>query len=242
MTDLAIVIPVYNEGESFRKVFDEIHSKVKTSFKIYAVYDFDEDTTAPIIKNLAQQYPQLIMGVRNNYGRGVVGAIKTGFETACEPVILVTMGDLSDDLSDVDKMFSLIKNQGYDVVCGSRYMKGGRQEGGPKLKKLLSRFAGLSLKLLSGLLTHDPSNSFKMYRRSVLQSIALKSDGGFEIGMEITVKAFLKGYKITEIPTIWKDRTAGKSNFKLVQWIPKYLRWYFLAVSGRIKQLIAGRK
>jgi hypothetical protein len=131
-------------------------------------------------------------------------------------------------------MFDKI-NQGYDVVCGSRYMKGGKQVGGPIIKGLLSRIAGRSLHLITGTPTHDITNSFKMYRRAVLDDMKIESRGGFEIGMEIVIKAFLKGYKITEVPSTWRDRTAGKSRFKLLRWLPRYMRWYVFAVRERLR-------
>jgi len=142
------------------------------------------------------------------------------------------MADLSDDLSVASKMFDLIKD-GYDVVCGSRYMKGGSQIGGPIIKGLLSRLAGISLHYLTGIPTHDVTNSFKMYSRDALKRINIESTGGFEIGMEITVKTFLNGGKITEVPSTWKDRTDGKSNFKLFRWLPKYIKWYVYAILKR---------
>jgi hypothetical protein len=115
-------------------------------------------------------------------------------------------------------------------------MKGGRHIGGPRLKKLFSRMAGVTLHLLTGIPTRDISNSFKMYRSSIIKSINIESRGGFEIGMEIVVKSYLKGYKITEVPSVWRDRVAGKSRFKLVKWAPEYLRWYFYALRGVIKK------
>jgi dolichol-phosphate mannosyltransferase len=135
----------------------------------------------------------------------------------------------------VDSMFEKM-NQGYDIVCGCRYMKGGKQVGGPIIKGLLSRLAGNSLHLIAGIPTHDISNSFKMYRKSVLAEIEIESSGGFEIGMEIVVKAFFKGYRITEVPSTWLDRTAGKSRFKLMKWLPGYIRWYLYALTKRLKQ------
>jgi hypothetical protein len=109
-------------------------------------------------------------------------------------------------------------------------MKGGLQIGGPKLKGFLSRMAGLSLNLLTGLPSHDATNAFRAYRRSVLQSIPIESRGGFEYSLELTVKAYVGGWKITEVPCIWRDRTAGVSRFKLVKWLPHYLRWYLYAI------------
>jgi hypothetical protein len=129
-------------------------------------------------------------------------------------------------------------SQGYDIVCGSRYMRGGRQIGGPFFKKLLSRTAGISLKYLAGLSVHDVTNSFKLYRKSMLNKIDIQSEDGFEIGIEITVKAHFAGYKITELPCIWTYRQAGQSRFKILKWIPKYLRWYFFALNKRIRNKV----
>ena len=140
------------------------------------------------------------------------------------------MADLSDDIDKIDQMYLMIK-KGYDIICASRYMKGGRQIGGPFLKGLFSRLSGTSLYYL-GLPTHDPTNAFKMYRKSIFNTVEIESDGGFEYNLEIIVKAFKKGYKITEIPAVWRDRTEGKSKFELLKWLPKYLRWYWYFLIG----------
>ena len=101
------------------------------------------------------------------------------------------------------------------------------------MKTILSRCAGLSLHYIAGIPTHDATNSFKLYRRNVLQAISIESKGGFELGMELVVKAHEMGYKIAEVPTHWSDRVAGKSRFKLLQWLPNYLRWYWRAITRR---------
>jgi len=158
--------------------------------------------------------------------------------SAFELVLLVVMGDLiqqgvaQQDNSVVGAMLALM-DEGCDVVCGSRYMRGGRQIGGPILKGILARLAGLSLHYLAGVPTHDVTNSFKMYRRSLLRRITIESQGGFEIGMEILVKAHLLGCKIGEVPSTWRDRSGGESKFMLWKWLPHYLHWYFLALKGR---------
>jgi glycosyltransferase involved in cell wall biosynthesis len=228
---LSIVVPVYNEGDNILKTLSEIKDNIKLYNNIYIVYDFNEDTTLKALKRIDLKNYKISL-LRNKYGKGALNAIKTGIEESVDDVVLVVMADLSDDLSVVDKMFDLIKN-GYDVVCGSRYMKGGAQLGGPKFKGLLSRLAGISLHYLTGIPTHDVTNSFKMYRKSALKNINIQSSGGFEIGMEITVKTFLNGGKITEVPSTWKDRSEGKSNFKLFRWLPKYIKWYVYAVYKR---------
>ena len=95
------------------------------------------------------------------------------------------------------------------------------------LKRFLSKTAGKSLFYLTGLPTSDVTNSFKLYSKECINSVKFESSGGFEIGMEIVVKSYLIGLAISEVPTFWKDRFEGTSNFKLRQWLPYYLRWYF---------------
>jgi hypothetical protein len=102
-------------------------------------------------------------------------------------------------------------------------MKGGKQIGGPFFKKLLSRTAGFTLKYFTGLPVHDVTNSFKLYRKSMVDNIDIESEKGFEIGMEIVIKAHFSGYKITELPCTWTDRQAGQSKFRILNWLPKYV-------------------
>jgi hypothetical protein len=125
-----------------------------------------------------------------------------------------------------------LERDGAAVVSASRYMRGGRQVGGRPLKRLLSRTAGLTLHWFGGVATHDPTNNFKLYRRDFLDSITIESKAGFELALELTVKATLAGCRVAEVPTTWRDRTAGESNFKLRKWIPQYLRWYSCARGG----------
>ena len=232
-----IVIPVYNEGENITDILVDIENRINTKHHIFIVYDFDQDNTlAAVRKHMDKKSDSPVSLVKNRYGRGVLNAIKTGFECVDDGVVLVTMADLSDDLGKVDEMFNKI-NQGYDIACGSRYMKGGGQIGGPWFKKLLSRIAGVSLYYLIGVPTHDITNSFKMYTKRVLNDITIESDGGFELGMEIVLKAFVKGYKITEVPSTWRDRSAGKSRFRLCKWLPKYLHWYWFGIKNRFRKL-----
>jgi glycosyltransferase involved in cell wall biosynthesis len=223
--DLDIVIPVYNEGENILRTLAEVDRCIPVRRRVLVVYDFDEDTTLPALARYRAPEGAEVLAYKNTLGRGVLNALRAGFAAAEAPAVLVVMGDLSDDLSCVPRMLALI-GEGYDVVCGSRYMPGGRQEGGPWLKGLLSRTAGLSLRLLTGLPTHDATNNFRLYSRRVLEAVRIESTGGFEVALEITVKAYLMGFRITEVPTTWRDRTAGESRFRLLKWLPRYLKWY----------------
>jgi glycosyltransferase involved in cell wall biosynthesis len=234
MSTIGIIIPVYNESGNIERNLDAIAAGIKGSddqFSANIIYDFPEDTTLPVIERIRSKYTFPINLIKNTV-RGVCQAIKTGLDQAQGEFLVVTMADMSDDYAILPRMVEVAK-QGYDVVCGSRYMKGGKTHGGPFIKQNLSRLAGLSLYALTRIPTHDITNSYKLYRKSFLKTITIESTGGFELGMEITAKAFLKGYKIAEIPSQWWDRTEGKSRFQLLRWLPKYLRWYGLLLSRR---------
>ncbi len=234
-----IIIPVYNEAENIGKTLTAIKENITTPHRIYIVYDFDEDNTLPVAKEFLKK--GIALQFIKNPIKGVVSAIKTGLREAQEDYLLVTMADLSDDYTVVDSMCKLMA-EGYDVVCGSRYMKGGKQIGGSLLKKTISRIADISLKYIAGLPTHDATNSFKLYRKSMLNSIEIESNGGFEIGMEIVVKGHFFGFKVTEVPCVWMDRQKGKSRFKILKWAPKYMRWYFYAIRKRFNQMMLKTK
>lgn len=228
---LDIVVPVYNEGKGILRLFQEIEQEIKTPKRVMIVYDFEEDTTVPVVKAHQNDYSFRIELLLNTIGRGALNAIKTGMQVAKNEMVLVMMADSSDKLDVVDQMCAMM-DQGYDLVCGSRYMKGGKQNGGPLLKGLFSRMAGLSLHVLTRIPTHDCSNSFKLYRRSMLEQIKIESTGGFEIGLEILVKAYVAGFKIGEVPSEWFDREEGKSNFHMWKWMPSYLHWYWYCVKS----------
>jgi len=226
---LTIVIPVYNEGKNIREVLTAIGREVKWPHRIVIVYDFDEDDSVPVVETMMASNGGRIELVKNVLGRGVLNAIKTGFSKSATEFIIVTMADLSDPPDVINAMMDKAVNGKADIVCASRYMRGGKQIGGPLLKKTLSRLAGMTLYSFTSLPVHDITNSFKLYRRNVTDAIEIESKGAFEIGMEMVIKAHLKGYAIAEVPTIWRDRVAGNSNFRLGKFLPAYLRWYLPA-------------
>ncbi len=230
---LTIVIPVYNEGSNFERLWSEIEQHLDFPFTALVAYDFDGDDTLPVIEKICSQGETRLKLVKNSYGRGVVGAIRSGFDQAADGPVLVLMADLSDDLAQVGPMLDLYE-RGSHIVVGSRYMKGGRLIGGPRFKQALSRISGLTLCWFRGIPTHDATNAFKIYDRAMLHAIHIESKGGFELSLEITVKAFLAGYVISEIPSTWRDRTAGQSRFRLWKWLPNYLRWYLTAFRPRL--------
>ncbi len=118
--------------------------------------------------------------------------MKAGIAASRSPYVLITMADGSDEPHIVDSMVDLARG-GADVVAASRYMRGGRQVGGPFLKRLMSRTAGLTLHWFARVPTHDPTNNFKLYARRFLDAVTIESTAGFELALELTVKAIAPG-------------------------------------------------
>jgi len=232
--ELSVVLPVYNEGEAVEPVLRALAGAIRTPHELIVVYDFDEDTTVPVIERLAGEIPGL-RGYRNTLGRGVLRAMRAGIDVSRGTFVLISMADGSDEPHVVDPMVALARS-GADVVSASRYMRGGRQIGGPLAKRLMSRVAGLTLHWFGGVATHDPTNNFKLYSRRFLDSVTIESRAGFELALELTVKATLAGRRVAEVPTTWRDRTAGQSNFKLRAWLPHYLKWYAICFRGRFRR------
>ena len=228
---LSIVLPVYREGEAVTVVLRNLAAHVRTPHEILVVYDFDDDPTVPVVARLSRENRNL-RALRNDLGRGVLNAMKAGIAEATAPYVLISMADGSDEPHLIDRMVELADG-GADVVSASRYMRGGRQVGAPMVKGLLSRFAGLTLHWVGAVDTHDPTNNFKLYTRRFLDTVTIESEAGFELALELTVKASQAGRRVVEIPTTWRERRSGSSRFRLRHWLPHYMRWYIIAVRGR---------
>ena len=229
---VSVVIPAYNEGTAIVPVLDRIFDGVQLECEILVVVDFEEDTTVPVLRAYASHEPRLKTLV-STYGRGPANAIRYAIDHVTHPVVVVTMADGSDDPRQIDDLARLVE-RGVVVAAASRYSSGGQQVGGPMFKGVLSRTAGASLGLLARVGTKDATNSFKAYSTQFVREVGIESRSGFEIGLELTAKARRMRLPVAEVPTIWLDRTAGKSNFQLRRWIPQYLRWYTYAFGPRL--------
>jgi len=224
---ISIVVTAYNEGEQIITCLDRIFEAVTLPCEVLVVVDSPDDTTMPYVEKYAAEESRVIPTL-NTYGPGPARALRYGLEHAAADVIVVTMADGCDDPQQIDTLARLVE-RGVVIAAASRYMRGGRQIGGPPLKSWISRIAGLSLYLLGRVGTHDATNSFKAYSREFVHMVGVESDSGFEVGLELVAKARRLRLPVAEVPTIWLDRSfasIGVSNFKLASWIPKYLRWW----------------
>ncbi len=225
---ISIIGPVYQEADNIKPFLREVQTHVREPHEILIVYDFPEDNTLPAIAAMQPPCPNVHL-VHNTLGRGVLNAVKAGFQASTGDVVIVMMADRSDDPRDVPALARLIR-EGADVAAGSRYARGGSQVGGPFIKRTLSRLAGVSLHYLAGLPIRDATNNFRAYSRRVIEQIPIESEAGFALALELTLKAHWRGWRVAETPTTWRDRTAGQSRFRLFAWLPHYMHWYWLAL------------
>src|SRR5579871_2430631 len=222
---VSVVITAYNEGEAIVDCLDRVLEAVKLPCEVLVVYDTPDDTTAPYVEKYARRDARVIPHL-NTLGRGPAWAIRSGIDAAIADTVVVTMADGCDDPQQIDQLARLVE-RGVVVAAASRYARGGQQVGGPALKSMLSRLAGVTLHWFARVGTRDATNSFKAYSKQFVNEVGIESDSGFEVGLELVAKARRLRRPVAEIPTIWLDRTFGVSNFKLARWLPMYLRWYF---------------
>jgi glycosyltransferase involved in cell wall biosynthesis len=229
---VSVVIPVYNEGDAIVPVLQRLFDAVTLPCEVLVVYDMLSDTTVPTLEKLAADDDRVVPTL-NTYGRGPANAIRFGIDHARSDVAVVTMADGSDDPRQIDDLARLVE-RGVVVAAASRYMPGGQQVGGPGVKRLMSRGAGLSLYWLARIGVRDATNSFKAYSTDFVREVGIDSRAGFEIGIELAAKARRLRRPVAEIPTIWLDRELGDSNFQLARWLPHYLRWWRFAFGPRL--------
>jgi dolichol-phosphate mannosyltransferase len=236
---VSVVIPVYNEDDSIVTCLDRIFEAVSLPCEVLVVYDAPEDTTVPYLEKYAREESRVIPTL-NRYGKGPARAVRYGIDQASSEVVVVTMADGSDDPHQIDQLARLVE-RGVVIAAASRYTKSGQQVGGPWFKAFLSRLAGRTLYRFARVGTRDATNSFKAYSREFVRTVGIDSDSGFEVGIELVAKARRLRLPVAEIPTIWLDRALGTSNFRLMAWIPRYLRWYRFAFGGRLtpEELVA---
>jgi len=229
---VSIVIPAYQEGENILVCLHRILREVTLPCEVLVVHDTPDDSTVPYVEKVNREDPR-VRAVLNTYGRGPANAIRFGIDAAAAPVAVVTMADGSDDPRQIDELARLV-DRGVVVAAASRYMPGGQQVGGPRMKRMMSRWAGKSLHMFARVGTRDATNSFKAYSTDFVRSVGIESRSGFEIGLELTAKAARMRLPVAELPTIWLDRQLGDSRFDVARWLPKYLRWYWFAYGRKL--------
>jgi len=228
MTELDIVIPVYNEGRNIIDVLDAKRRSVKTPYRVLICYDFDEDDTLAALHGYPRDVVDIVL--IKSTGRGPHDAIVAGFRASTAPAVLVYPADDYWNADRLDAMVKLVR-QGCDIVCASRFIPGGSMVNCPLVKAMLVHTAAFTLYHCARVPSHDPTHGFRIFSRRVVDGIEIQSSKGFALSMELLVKVHRLGWKVAEVPTIWEERGEGqgKSRFRAFRWMPSYLRWYFYA-------------
>jgi glycosyltransferase involved in cell wall biosynthesis len=223
--ELDIVIPVYNEGRNILATLGALARSLATPTRVLICYDHADDDTLPAIRDNPQAYAGLTVELVRNMGLGAHAAVMTGFAASTAPFVLMCAADDDYNAPMLDRMVALAR-EGCDIVCASRFMPGGGMTGAPPLKAALLRSANFTLHHVARLPTRDASNGFRLFSRRVIDRIAVESGQGFCYSIELLVKAHRLGWRIGEVPTRWFERQHGESRFRVLKWLPAYLRWY----------------
>jgi len=214
--DLSVVIPMFNEAENARATLNQVEEAMVSfqgTYEIVAVNDGSTDDTLLELKRAAEKNGRVeIVTYSKNFGRG--RALREGFKKARGEIVVSIDADLSYDPHYIlDFVKALQTEQDVDLVLASPYMPGGGVENVPFLRLWISRLGNRVLRLAMPNRIYTSTGIFRAYRKKVLDSLEIESDGK-EIHLEILSKALALGYGVKESPAILTSRKKGKSKFK----------------------------
>ena len=217
---ISCIVPARNEEGNIAKVVDALSPALGSSplirdYEIIIVNDNSSDSTGRLIDSLAQKDPH-IRPVHRTSSPGFGNAVKSGMAEAKGDIVIPFMGDLSDNPRDIPRLVERI-GEGYDVAYGSRFVEGGSLNNYPRAKLIANRTFNNLVRLSFGMSNRDITNAFKAYRKEVLDSIGIDNleSSGFDLTVEIPIKAHILGFRSSEVPVSWYDRTAGEAKLKL---------------------------
>jgi dolichol-phosphate mannosyltransferase len=214
--DLSIVIPMFNEAENVEttlKRVEEAMASFKGSYEIIPVNDGSLDDTLSILERVAARDQKIkIVSYARNFGRGM--ALRTGFKNANGDIVVSIDSDLSYDPHYIFDIIELMRKEpDIDFVLASPYMPGGGVENVPFFRLWISKLGNKVLRFTMPNRIYTSTGIFRAYRKKVLQSLELESDGK-EIHLEILSKAIALGFRVKEVPALLTGRKKGKSKFK----------------------------
>lgn len=223
---LDIVIPVYNEGGNIIPVLESLARQVRTPYRVLICYDREDDTTLRVLRDWKN--PSATVDFVKNPGLGPHSAVLAGFRASEAGAVVVYQADDTFNAGIVDALYAKFK-EGNELAAPSRFIPGGKMEGAPWLKAILVRTAAFTLSRFAKLPVHDPTNGFRLFSRRLIEEIEIESTRGFTYSIEMLVKCHRLGWRTAEVPAQWFERSSGRSRFKVISWLPSYLRWYFYA-------------
>lgn len=215
MSNAIVIIPTYNEIENIDAIIRAVCSQ-SVNFHILVVDDNSPDLTANQVKLLQKEFEHRLFLLERKNKQGLGTAYIDGFKWCLNKnydYIFEMDADFSHDPNDLVKLYNACHNDGFDMSIGSRYIKGVNVVNWPMSRVLLSYCASIYVRIITGMPIRDTTAGFVCYKRQVLETLNL--DGikfvGYAFQIEMKFKAYLKKFKIVEIPVIFTDRTKGKS-------------------------------
>ncbi len=215
MQDAIVIIPTYNEIENIEAILKAVFN-LRKQFHVLVVDDNSPDGTAAKVKDLQQLYKdRLFLTVRKEKS-GLGTAYIHGFYWSLEKeyqYIFEMDADFSHNPNDLEKLYQACRNNGADIAIGSRYVKGVNVVNWPLGRIILSYGASFYVRLITGMRIKDATAGFVCYKRKVLETLDLEDIRfvGYAFQIEMKFKAYLKRFKIVEVPVIFVDRTKGES-------------------------------
>jgi len=213
VSDSLVIIPTYKEKENIKSIIVAIFALNK-DFDILVIDDNSPDGTAAIVKEMMHSFSDRLFILERKGKLGLGTAYIEGFKYAIEhkyDFIFEMDADFSHDPNELNNFLRAITD--YDLILGSRYINGVRVLNWPMARLLLSFFASVYTRIITGLPVRDATGGFKCFRRKVLEAIDLNHvrSNGYSFQIEMTFKAYAKGFRIKEIPIVFIDRVKGKS-------------------------------
>jgi len=207
-----VIIPTYNELDNLPQLLPEVLSK-SAEINVLIVDDNSPDGTAAFVENERKKNERIHL-IKRSSKQGLGTAYIAGFKYALQndfELIFEMDADFSHDPKEIPRFLDEIRES--DLVVGSRYITGVNVINWPMRRLLLSSFANLYTRVITGMPVHDATGGFKCFRRKVLESINLDQvrSNGYAFQIEMNFKAWKKGFKVKEIPIIFVDRTKGQS-------------------------------
>ncbi|BDQ04199.1 polyprenol monophosphomannose synthase [Ignavibacterium sp.] len=212
MSKILVIIPTFNELENVKKIIPAVLEQ-NEQIDVLIIDDNSPDKTGDYVEELSKQN-QRVKLIRREKKLGLGTAYIAGFKYALQnnyDFVFEMDADFSHDPKEINNFLNAIKDA--DVVLGSRYINGVRVLNWPMRRLLLSYFASVYTRIITGLPVKDATGGFKCFRIDVLRSINLDriKSNGYSFQIEMTFKAFKKGFRIKEIPIVFMDRVKGKS-------------------------------
>ncbi len=215
MTDSVIIIPTYNERENIEKIIRKVFSLPK-EFNVLIVEDNSPDGTAAIVKTLMTEFPGRLFIEERKGKLGLGTAYIHGFKWALAHdygYIFEMDADFSHNPDDLIRLYDACAKDGADMSIGSRYINGVNVVNWPMGRVLMSYYASAYVRMITRMKIRDTTAGFKCYTRKVLETIELDKIHfiGYAFQIEMKFTTWKHGFKITEVPIIFTDRTEGQS-------------------------------